>query len=84
MNLMKITGTLWAVEDHGNVSFGTRKEAMALMQKKGAKTGDLIIAFEEMLKNNHNLANFGVMHKTFIYSKYDEEVEMLRPIRGVA
>lgn len=83
MNLFKITDTLWAVNHSGKVYHGTRKEALRYLVQLGVLKAEASFAAIELLRTGHNSANFG-MNKTFMFTKFVEEVAFMIPTRGVA
>jgi len=50
---------------------GTLKETATLMYKLGVTFEEIEIGFEELIKNDHTQATYGI-NKMFVFSKKDE------------
>jgi hypothetical protein len=84
MRILKITETLWAYEIENRVYPGPRATVLKAMMKQGFAARELEYGVTIMLSSDHNVAEFGVLAKSFIFSKMDPEVPFLLPVRGAA
>lgn len=71
-NLHMVQVDTWIFDDHSGLLFdGSFKTVVGYMVDNGFKMQDIELAVNEMMKNNHDSASFG-MFKGFIFT-YDRK-----------
>jgi hypothetical protein len=85
MRLIMITIDFWVLEKtKGDMTAGPRKRILTLMRRMGFSSFEIELGISSMLKQGHNVAHFGVLAKSFMFSVSDSEVEDQVPVAGAA
>ena len=75
--LKEVSHDNWSFRSNGEyaIYIGSFKEMVRLMvNAHHFELGNIDLAIKEMLRNDHNMAHFG-MHRSFIYSCNDKELK---------
>lgn len=84
MRLYMITPTLWAYDRDGNIFRSSRAKIIRACLDMGYSEAELEFGIREALSKDHNHCDFGEFNKSFLFSKFDEDVSFMLPGKGVA